>query len=335
MAVELTATGTTDIDRLLALFTKAFHLKGGEPLLNPSLLQWKYFDPRPDWPGSRSYVLHSGDRWMAHACVCPMPFQVGDKPVRGVLLVDWLSAVPGAGAHIYRRFYPLIDVLFGNGGSTQARRTIQELKYPVIGAVEMYARVFKPFDLYSRGRRGAADLLRLGRNVFQVAMPSYRPAGEWRSEHLTQFTAAHASLCGHTPHAYLQTIRSPELLNYYLRCPLARISGYAIWQGREARGYFLLGEFASETKLVDLRLHSAHPEAWAAAVALVAEEAAKLAPPMLFASSTFPLLSEALRKNAFRHFGADPLYLHDPEGRLTSSNLPLHITPFDGDQAYQ
>ena len=335
MAVELTATTEADIDKLIALFSKAFQLKGNEPLRNPALLRWKYFDPRPDWQGSRSYVLHSGQRWLAHACVCPMTIRHGGNTVNGVLLVDWLSTVPGAGAEIYRRFYPMVDVVFGNGGSTQARRTINELKYPTIGSVAMHSRPFKPLALYGGSKRSAADLLRLGRNFALSMAPGHTLSPGWRSTQVSQFTEEHRAICDHSPEGFLQTVRSPEHLNYYLRCPLAKMSGHAVYQGSALQGYFILAEFQTESKLVDLRINSVNPEHWAAGIALATRAASQLAAPMLLVSSTLPLMTQGLQANRFRHFEDDPLYLYDPADRLNASKLPLHITPFDGDQAYQ
>ena len=82
MAIELVQLQSSAIEELSAFLKKHFKLPDARQF-DPDILQWKYFDPRPDWDGSRSYVLKSGARWLAHAGVCPMVFERGGEKFGG------------------------------------------------------------------------------------------------------------------------------------------------------------------------------------------------------------------------------------------------------------
>jgi hypothetical protein len=264
-----------------------------------------------------------------------MVFERGPEKVRGILLVDWVSASPGAGAEIFRRFYPMIDVLFGNGGSGGARATFQTLEYPTRGAVDYYTYPLKPLELFreqsARGFSGAAA--RLLRNVAltTVARPSVGP--DWSARRIQEFGPEHERQWDGSKLPFRQTGRSQSLGNYYLRCPLAQISAYEMRRGSELRGCFMLAQVGAEIRLADLRIPSGGAEDWSAAVGLAMKCAAETSAAYLTASASLPLLNDAIRANQFRWFQADPVYLYDPKGCFAASDA-LHITPFEGDQAY-
>lgn len=332
MAIELVQLQSSALEELSAFLKKHFKSPDARQF-DPEILQWKYFDPRPDWDGPRSYVLKSGSRWLAHAGVCPMVFERGEEKVRGILLVDWVSASPGAGAEIFRRFYPMIDVLFGNGGSSGARATFQTLEYPTRGAVDYYTYPLKPWGLFrEQAVRGVGiAAARLVRNLSAPSAPS-APSG-WSARRIGELKPEHAALCAGTRLSFWQTGRDLSLASYYLRCPLAEVSAYEVRKGSELRGCFLLGQIGSEIRLVDVRLTSEAPEDWSATVALAIQFAAETSASFMIASASLPLLNDAIRANRFRWFQADPLYLYDPKGCFPA-DAGLHITPWDGDQAY-
>jgi hypothetical protein len=104
-------------------------------------------------------------------------------------------------------------------------------------------------------------------------------------------------------------------------------------RGSELRGCFLLAQVGAEIRLADLRILSNGAEEWSAAVALALRTAANSTAAFMTASSSLPPLNDAIRANRFRWFQADPVYLYDPKASFTAADS-LHITPFDGDQAY-
>jgi hypothetical protein len=227
----------------------------------------------------------------------------------------------------------MIDVLFGNGGSGGARATFQTLEYPTRGAVDYYTYPLKPWSLFREqaGRGVGMAAARLVRNLSAQSAPP-APSG-WSARRIGELTSEHAALWDGTRRSFWQTGRSLPLVSYYLRCPLAAVSAYEVRKGSELRGCFLLGQIGSEIRLVDLRLASEDSNDWTATIALAIQCAAETTASFMIASASLPLLNEAIRANRFRWFQADPLYLYDPKGCFPP-DAALHITPWDGDQAY-
>src|ERR1700732_4333791 len=134
MALDLRPIGPEDLEPLVAFLMKHFRVTAEAPIVNREQMTWKFWESRPDWEGSRSYVLASGSRWLSHVAACPMPMDTANGGVTGALLVDWVSASSGAGAEGFRRCYGLMDVIYGQGGSSSARATMLNLGFRTEGA---------------------------------------------------------------------------------------------------------------------------------------------------------------------------------------------------------
>lgn len=326
MALVFRPTTPDELEPLAAFFNKHFKVDDTAPVVNREGMRWKFWEPRPDWEGSRSYVLASGTKWLSHVAACPMPMDTATGVVTGALLVDWVSASPGAGAEGFRRCYQLMDTVWGQGGSPSARATMLNLGFRTAGEVTHFGRPLHP-DL-SRG------VLRFGRDVIRRQLPLVRVPSTWTGEAVSRFDSGHEPVTGPRPAGFTQTTRSAELLNYLLRCPLAKVTAHLIRREREPFGYFLLSRLASGTLLADLRLRSEEPADWARALAIAVETARDKTDSRNFlVISSLPLLDGAARANYLRPFMTEPIFLHDPSGKLAAVG-PLHITPMDGDQGY-
>jgi hypothetical protein len=334
MPLSFRQTAPAELEETAAFLAEHFQLNPDAPLIEPALMRWKYYEPRPDWQGSRSYVLESGPRWLAHVCVCPMPLTGLGKPARGILLVDWISAAPGAGAEIYRRFYSMSDVVFGQGGSTSAQRTLQRMGYAEIGAVRLFVRPLRPWVRFRRGPLTAMNLMRLARSAVMARLPLRAISSELTVERVPEFRASQRRMIEESRGvSFVQTERSVELLNYLLRCPALQTSAYVVRRRDKDLGYFLLSLAGAEIQLNDLRIASDQERDWTEVVALMTRAASQFSSAeQLVVRSSLPLLDVALEANRFRLFDSDPLFLYDPKGLMATR--PVHITPFDGDQAY-
>ena len=166
MALDFRPTSPSDLEPLVAFLMKHFRVPASAPIVNREQMKWKFWEPRPDWEGSRSYLLTSGTRWLSHVAACPMPMDTANGVVTGALLVDWVSASPGAGAEGFRRCYEIMDVVYGQGGSSSARATMLNLGFHTKGDVTHFVRPLRPL---ARFRSGDSDwkkrLLRLSRDV--------------------------------------------------------------------------------------------------------------------------------------------------------------------------
>lgn len=337
MALELIQLDASSVPQISALLLKQFSLTPEHPLLDREQILWKYFEPRPDWDGSRSYGLMSGGRMLAHAAVCPIHFTrpVGEA-IRTALVIDWVSGVPGAGTEIFKRFYTMFDAIFGESGSSRAQKIIQLLGFPKIGEVKIYSRPLRPLDLFRQraGNGVVRNLARFGRDVVANAMPAAKIPEGWMVERVSASGDRLERICAYEPASFRQPKRSPALVSYFLKCPGVRMTGYSVRHNGVERAYFLLGDLKKEVRLADLRIASEEQLDWTATIALLLRVAQQeYSAALLIVPSSLPLLDEALENNRFRCFQHDPMYLYDPQA-LFPNPLSVNMTPFDGDQAY-
>jgi hypothetical protein len=59
--------------------------------VDPGNMRWKYWQPRPDRPGPRSYVLVDGSSIVAHGGLVPGSILWGDERTELVQMIDWVA----------------------------------------------------------------------------------------------------------------------------------------------------------------------------------------------------------------------------------------------------
>jgi hypothetical protein len=344
MPSGLVLTAPEDLPELTEFLLGVFHLAPDAPFVRPDMMQWKYFSPRPDWSGSRSYVMRSEGRILAHGCVAPVDFRrrtdAEGTPglVTGMRVIDWAGGrqAPAAGVRIMRQLAGLTDTVLAIGGSPDAVRVFPMIGFQHRGNVEVFARVVRPWrqfrlDPYPRGWKAP---LRLARStLFSLAPLPGAPVG-WTCQAVTAFDQSICPALEFDAPSFTTTARSPAFLNYMLGCPGAAFSGFLLRQGESVRGYFLLSQVAGQTRIAELRVASEQTEDWQAALAVATRQAA--ADPAtceILAIASIRQSVEALRRNGYRLCRHDPIFLLDPRRRLAGApelNLDLLV----GDEAY-
>jgi hypothetical protein len=322
---------------LVEFLTGVFQLPRTAPFVQPRLMQWKYDDSHPDWQGPRSYAWKDGGRIAAHACLCPVTYRAAGREVPASYLIDWAAdrRSPGAGGLLLRKMASLFPVLLAIGGSEDTQKILPKLGYKVGGEISFFARVVRPWRQFRTDPfpRGWKALPRLARNTAWSRSPVPAPPARWTCTRLKDFHASHAALlAAERPHA--ATRRTPELMNYWLRCPGAAMSAFVVSEGAESRGWFVLSRVEGVLRIADLRVNSADPEHWRAAYALATRTA--LEDPdacELIAAASTPLAVEAIRRNGFRLRKSEPVFLLDPQGLLLP-HAPLEIALIESDAAY-
>ncbi|PWT99274.1 MAG: hypothetical protein C5B51_27625 [Terriglobia bacterium] len=317
--------------------TGAFQLPRTAPFVQPALMQWKYDDPRPDWNGSRSYAWMEGGRIAAHACLCPVTYRAENREITGSYLIDWaaLRLSPGAGVFLLRKLSSLFQVLWAIGGSQDTQTILPKLGYQAAGELSLFARVMRPWrqSRNDPARRGWKAPLRLARNTLLSRLPAASIPAHWTCTPLPAFDSGHIPLLqAVTPHPTTQ--RTPELMNYFLRCPGAKMSAYVIREKGVPRGWFVISRVAGVSRIADFRLHSAAPDAWQAGYGLALKMAlGDREGCELIAAATTPLAAQAIRRNGFRLRSTQPVFLLDP-GKLLLPHLPLEVNLIESDAAY-
>ena len=78
-------------DEVIAFLRKIFQAAEDAAFLDPRLMDWKYFEERPDWSGTRSYVLRAGNRIAAHGGIVSTTLLLPQRRVISVQIIDWAA----------------------------------------------------------------------------------------------------------------------------------------------------------------------------------------------------------------------------------------------------
>ena len=85
------STTVADESAIRSLLRQAHVVAPGHPMFEGRHLHWKYWEPRADWQGSRSYVLTREERIVAHAAIVPAVCSWGNERLRLLHVIDWAA----------------------------------------------------------------------------------------------------------------------------------------------------------------------------------------------------------------------------------------------------
>ena len=335
MPLEFQPSTPADVEAIASALVTAFHASPDATFVNRDLLRWKYFEPGPDWIGSRSYMLRKDGAIKAHCGVWPMNLQFGSQRISCNSYIDWVSDsdTPGAGVLLKKKLMKLTDTGVVVGGSTDTREVVPRIGFKIIGEVATFARVIRPLKL-SRRRPSESPLkaaARLGRNTFIAKTARSRSSQGWRTQQTHRFESLPEFSHQDTR---VMPARTVEYLNYWLRLPVTEILAFDILKGDEVRGYFLLSAVMNQTRIADIRIWSDDPADWATGYGLATTAAASNAETCeVMAIASTPFAKEALLANGYRQRGIDPFFFYDPGEKLREAP-PIFLNLIDGDGAY-
>jgi hypothetical protein len=266
MKSTLHPTSASDLSALSQFLARAFDADPGAPFLNPAVMAWKYWDPRGDWSGPRSYVLLRDGAITAHAGIWPMTFGSGGEAVRGVHMIDWASAkaAPGAGLALVQKLAGMYDFIYSIGGSEMTCKVL-----PSFGFVE-YARVWKGVrplrplrQMLTHQHRNWKLAPRLLRNSMWAFSKGAGSSEKWRAAEVSANNIAGILTSEATPgHA---SPRPADFFEYLLRSPGVPFRVYSISEGAQTMGHFALSVVRDQARVAGVWLREAGREAWAAA----------------------------------------------------------------------
>ena len=133
-------TNGDDEKRLSEFLTRMFSANAG--LVSSSMLRWKYWVPREDWPEPRSFCMERDGRIIAHVGLWPVTVQNGTKRERGVHAMDW-AADPharGAGWALIKNLTRTFDFVYGIGGEEITRAILPKLGFRTVAEALTWAR---------------------------------------------------------------------------------------------------------------------------------------------------------------------------------------------------
>ena len=314
----------------------AFGVSKDASFLRPDVLDWKFFAPRPDWSGPRSYVVKQDAQIIAHSCIWPVSFRLPDRSVSSMHLIDWAASKSAAGAGIFlnQELMKQTDTAVGIGGSDISRKIAPRIGFSHVGSLSVYARVVRPWRQF----RAAPDRfrwkgpLRLARNGLWALLPACPPPKHLSAAPVAAFDHSLDWLFGdRTASPYLWAARTPELLNYILRCPAVISRAFLVYDREKPCGYFVLARAGGQTRIADLWIQALDEESWAGAYSLAVRRAAEDAQTCEIAAySSTALVEAALLRNGFRLRAQKPVFLNDRKRHL-DCGLPLSFSGLESD----
>ena len=329
MKPSFRATTPADAENLGAFLRRTLNARPDNPMLSVPAMQWKYWDERPDWDGSRSYIVERDEQIVAHGAAWPVHLE-GPTRLTGFYLYDWAAdpASPGMGAAVLQRMANLVDLVWVAGGTAEAHRMRAATGFHTVAELSIHALPLRPARLeMARERHGWKTPARWLRNVgLRYRAPAAEPG--WQ-----------AVLCPPeclSPPSTAQPVFHSSLgfAAYYFRCPVARVRWYEVRHKGAYKGFFLLVATPGQVKLAEAAVQDADDrKAWQNLATLAAQAALDWPDANEIALwTTSPAFNAGLTDAGFLPRGKEELMVRDPGCKLAATQV--HFQLLNGDTAF-
>jgi hypothetical protein len=325
-------TTPADAPAIVELFAEV----GIEPNARPQDLEWKYWQPYGDWPGSRSFLLNSGSKPLAHCGIIPRWCSWGTERISVLQPIDWVArtGAGGAGVALIKRLRSSTQLLLSVGGSEATLRIVPHMGFRRVDYVTGFARPLHPLRR-KNGRSSVLPLLRVARAyAWKIIAPAAR-APRWHSRPVSAQEAGQLEPVFPVSSSRLAVLgRSVELFRYMLSCPIVPFTLYAVEHAGTLRGYFLLASAPGQVRIADCWVSSEDPDDWRALIlCAVAQAYQDPQAAEVVAWANDPLLTQALLAGGFQaRAHIDVQILPSKDAQLPSA--PIRVQLLDNDNAY-
>src|SRR5262245_41064496 len=271
--IDIRRTTPYDLPALTSFLGRMFE---PEAVLGERHMHWKYWTPRADWIGSRSFVAGRDGAIVAHAAVWPVRVRVGDQTFSAAHAVDWAAdpACPGAGIRILRKIGAHLRLMIATGGTPITRCILPVVGFRAHGVVYSFARPVRPVrqmaTTAARSPKLAGRFLRYA--LWQVISPVRCPRG-WSAVPMDPKEMPDRLW----PRASADTAvaaRDAGFYRYFVESPSARHVLFGLANGGALVGYFCLSFGRHIARVADLWLPSTNADDWRAAFKTAAAVAA-------------------------------------------------------------
>ena len=335
VSFEFRASTAGDIEEIADLMRIAFDADPAAPFLDRALLRWKYFEPGPDWIGSRSYVLRQDGSLVAHGCAWPVKLLFEGRSYSALTLLDWVAskASLGAGLHLVRQMTSLAGIVISIGGSQDTQNIMPRIGFRIVDQLTEYARVLRPWRQF-RTRPSPVtprEIARLARNT-GYSLARQASSHGWS---LRRVTAVDPRSVADSSAGGPRSSHEPEFLDYMTRCPGARITCWELLKAGQPAGYAVLSVVNGQSRITEIRLRSSDLTDWTAAVSATVDAALQFPDACeLLAWTSEPRLRHALEANGFRSRDRRSIFVQDPQNLIAAVNTTWDLTMLDDDCAF-
>jgi len=329
---EFRATTPADAAAIAEFMARIFQLKPGQPVIDPAVMQWKYWQERAGWTGSRSYVLERGSSIIAHGAAWPCKLESGEG-IRCLHLIDWAASpeFPGSGMSIVKHMNRIAPVVIVCGGTEVARKAHVAMGFRPRNEVRSMALPLRPFHQILTSRRNWKMPARLMRNlVWSLRRRGASP--RWTAREESRLDPRRCEVPSKSK--LISFERSSEMFTYLSECPAARIRSYLSLRDSQPAGYFCLSFVAGQARIADAWINSERSEDLRENFALAVRQAVS-EPEVneITALAPDPISADALVACGFRERSRDPVFLLDPHARVPPG-AGIAFQMIDGDAAF-
>jgi len=337
MKAEFRATSPADAGAIAAFLGRVFEARGGEPIMDVRMMQWKYWRERPGWQGSRSFVLERGGSIVAHGAAWPAKILSAEE-IPCFFLIDWAASsdFPGAGVSIMKHMAQRVPVNFVYGGTEIARKMRYAMGYRPRNDVHTLALPVRPLrQILTSPRRNWKTPARLARNILWSRGKPV-PDKRWRAQLVDPFEISGSKIPWPVRNLHSLVLhRNAELFEYLSDCPVAPGTFFLALRDNEPAGYFCLTFAPGQARIADAWISSSQIEDWVQFYALSVEQACgRSEVNEVTAAAAHELGLAALERCGFRIRAKEPVQLYDPQ-KLVPPDLPLRVQLIDGDAAFR
>lgn len=344
MSVEIRSIQHGDLPQLSKFLIAGFKAAPDAEFANPDVLCWKYFDPMGTDDCSRCFVAVDNGQIVACVGISQTRLVVGHPPrlVSTSQGFDWLSSKTdlAAGLMVGQRADQCADIQVAIGGTAKAVKIRARGGYKTGLQVPEFIRILRPSHRLRQPRPvslGKAVLQMIRDSVRRMTHPPRHPTIAFDLRQVRTFGDEVAEITRQCVMPEIYTVRSPELLNHFLRYPRHNITGWHFMQGNRVRGYALLSVVQHESvrvgKIVDLFFDNMQPDLWQAGLHGLTQQLAKLTADIAVCYATTPWMVNALMASGYFNNRLRPLDYHDPK-KLMPPAPSFYLTHLEADHAY-
>ena len=325
-------TVRSDAAALSRFLTLSLGLGPGESILDERHMEWKYWTPRPDWEGSRSFVAQRHGAIIAHAAVWPVRVRVPGHEIMAVHAVDWAAdrRYPGVGIWLLRQLAAKARMMLATVGSDITRAILPVIGFRRHGELCEFARPLRPLGeaLTTTLRDWKLPVKLLRNTLWRFSHPLRVPDG-WAVAPLDPADVPERLW----PQGNAMTAvsaRSAASYRYFLDSTPSRPALFGLHRRGELSGYFSIVLRRHDAHIVDLWLASTSVEDWCAAfqsAAAITERKAHI--NEIGAWATTALAKEALSRAGFLLCTRTPVSVFGDDTMLRGRELHLQMLDSD------
>jgi len=344
MDIEIHPLRKAEIPALRDFLISGFNELADAEFASEPVLEWKYFDPIGDNAGPRAFIATLNGRIVASVGICPTHFVMGEsgQMVSAMHGVDWLASKKevSAGLMVCQRSEEYSSVHFVIGGTSQAIAIKKKLGYKFPIEVPSFCRILRPMHWLRRPGPDAIwkSILKAfrdyGRGVSHLRRPRGIRLGLRQVSVFGDEVGQVTSACRMTD---VHTLRTPELLNHFLRYPGKNISGWLLMEGSRVRGFALLSIVNKGGlrvgRIADCFMDSLDPKLWHSALCFLTDRLGADHADLVVCYGTTTWMATALKRSGFYVQKLSTLSLRDPKNRIPS-DASFYLTHLEADHAY-